>query len=145
MNDHAAEPNVEELQQTAQQARDALFSSVSRLEDRVKSIKSQAVDATAASGWGIAAGLAWWLSLAVHRPRGLVLPKYGTYASRIARAHKPSVAAVVFTTAFKTAGLVLTGVLLYSSYRRARRLNIATGANPLALPSSRPRASEAVF
>jgi hypothetical protein len=145
MNDQAPEPNVEELQQTAQQARDALLSSVSRLEDRVKSIKSQAADATAASGWGIAAGLAWWLSVAVHRPRGLLLPKHGTYSSRTAHTHKPSLAVVVITTAFKTAGLVLTGVLLYSSYRRARRLNFATPANPLALPSSRARASEALF
>ena len=145
MSDQAPEPNVGELQQTAQQAREALLSSVTRLEDRVKSIKSQAVDATAASGWGIAAGLAWWLSLAVRQPRGLVLPKHGSYPSRIARAHRPSVAAVVLTTAFKTAGLVLTGVLLYSSYRRARRLDILAPANPLALPSSTHSSSEAVF
>lgn len=139
MSEQVAEPNVEELQQTAQQAREALLSSVSRLEDKVKSIKSQAVDATAASGWGIAAGLAWWLSLAIHRPRGLVLPKHGSYASRVANAHKPSLTAVVLTSAFKTAGLVLTGVLLYSSYRRARRLAPVPTPNPLALPTATQR------
>ena len=54
MNDHAPEPNVEELQHTAAVAREALLSSISRLDDRVKEIKTHAVDATAASGWGIA-------------------------------------------------------------------------------------------
>jgi len=136
MNDQAAEPNVEELQQTAHAAREALLSSLSRLDDRVKELKTHAVDATAASGWGIAAGLAWWLSFAIDRPRAL--PKHGSYAGRVAR--KRSVASVVLTTAVKTAGVVLTGVLLYSSYQRARRLGITThAANPLALPAPTQR------
>jgi len=137
MSDGNAEPNVEELQQTAHAAREALLSSISRLDERVKEIKTHAVDATAASGWGIAAAFAWWLSLAIDRkPRAL--PKYGTYPNRSAR--KPSMTRVVLTTALKTAGLVATGVLLYSSYQRARRLGIGTHAgNPSALPARTPR------
>lgn len=141
MSDQAAEPNVEELQQTAHAAREALLSSLSRLDERVKDLKSHAVDATAAGGWGIAAAFAWWMSLAIDRPRTLrMLPKQGSYASRIAHMHRPSLTSVVLTTAFKTAGLVLTGVLLYSSYQRARRLGITThAAKPLALPAATPR------
>ena len=137
MSDGNAEPNVEELQQTAHAAREALLTSISRLDERVKEIKTHAVDATAASGWGIAAAFAWWLSFAIDR-RPRALPKYGSYASRIV--HKPSLTRVVLTTAIKAAGLALTGVLLYSSYRRARRLGIGTHVvNPLPLPARTQR------
>lgn len=130
MSDGNAEPNVEELQQTAHAAREALMSSISRLDERVKEIKTHAVDATAASGWGIAAAVAWWLSFAIDR-RPRALPKY---ASRLVP--KPSVTRVVVTTAIKAAGIALTGVLLYSSYQRARRLGLTTHpSNPLGLPA----------
>lgn len=113
MSDQTSEPTEVELQQTAQAAREALASSIARLDDRVKHIRSTAVNATAASGWGIAAAAAWWLSFAIKpKPTHLVYP----------RIQRPSVIARVFTTALRTAGVVVAGTLLYASYQRARRL-----------------------
>jgi hypothetical protein len=83
------------------------------LDDRVKHIRSTAINATAASGWGIAAAAAWWLSFAIKpKPAHIVYP----------RIQRPSLAATVLTTALRTAGVVVAGTLLYASYQRARRL-----------------------
>jgi hypothetical protein len=114
------EPSEQELQQQAQAAREALASSLARLDDRVKHIRSAAVNATAASGWGIAAAAAWWLSFAVK-------PKQHALQLPIRRA-RPSLFASVLTTALRTAGVVVTGALLYASYRRARHLSDDSGA-----------------
>jgi hypothetical protein len=113
MSDRPSKPDVAELQHTAQAAREALTSSLARLDDRVKQLRNTAAEATAASGWGIAAVAAWWLSFAIDRPR----PTH--VHGRIAR---PPLASVIFTTALKTASVVLTGALVYASYRHARRL-----------------------
>lgn len=107
------EPSEQELQFQAQAAKEALATSLARLDDRVKHIRSTAVNATAASGWGIAAACAWWLSFAFK-------PKREEHGLRPAR---PSLFATVLTAALRTAGVVVTGALLYASYRRARKLN----------------------
>jgi hypothetical protein len=122
MSERSSEPDVAELQRSAQTARDALVSSIARLDDRVKHMRSTAVNATAASAWGIAAACAWWLSFASDRQREAPV-----------RAHhaRPALAAVLLTSALKTAGVVLTGALLYASYRRARRLGASTDAAPV--------------
>jgi|GEM_PF-5335286 len=114
------EPSELELQQQAQAAREALASSLSRLDDRVKHIRSTAVNATAASGWGLAAAAAWWLSVAIK-------PKQHELHLPIRRA-RPSLFASILTTALRTAGVVATGALLYASYRRARHLSDDNGA-----------------
>ena len=115
VNNEVHEPSEQELQQQAQAARDALASSLARLDDRVKHIRSTAVNATAASGWGVAAACAWWLSFAIKPKREeLQLPL---------RRVRPSLFASVLTTALRTAGVVVTGALLYASYRRARQLS----------------------
>jgi hypothetical protein len=106
------EPSEQELQQQAQAAREALATSLARLDDRVKHMRSTAVNATAASGWGLAAACAWWLSFAIK-------PKREQQPLRRAR---PSLFATVLTTTLRTAGVVVTGALLYASYRRARQL-----------------------
>ncbi|HET8935246.1 MAG TPA: hypothetical protein VFN67_17480 [Polyangiales bacterium] len=106
-----SEPNEAELQHTAQAARDALASSLSRLDDRVKHIRSTAVEASAASGLGIAAVCTWWLSMAIDRPR-----------HRNGFARRPPLGALVLTTALKAASLALTGALVYASYRHARKV-----------------------
>lgn len=116
MSDQTTEPNEAELAQTAQAAREALTSSLARLDDRVKHIRSTAVNATAASGWGIAAAAAWWLSFAI-KPKPAHLD-FGRYP----RIQRPSLVATVLTTALRTAGVVVAGTLLYASYQRARRL-----------------------
>jgi hypothetical protein len=113
------EPSEQELQQQAQAAREALASSISRLDDRVKHIRSTAVNATAASGWGLAAAAAWWLSFAIKPKHEMQLP---------VRRARPSLFASILTTALRTAGVVVTGALLYASYRRARHLSDDNGA-----------------
>jgi hypothetical protein len=122
MSDGTSEPNEVELQHTADAAKEALASSLARLDDRVKHIRSSAVDATAASGWGIAAACAWWLSIALDRPRA---------APTRARIVRPPLATVVLTNALKTASFVLTGVLVYASYRHVRRLGSENEAGQL--------------
>jgi hypothetical protein len=107
------EPNEIELQHQARAARDALTSSLARLDDRVKHMRSTAVEASAASGWGIAAACAWWLSMAIDRPR---------HSDDFVRRARPSLAALVVTTTLKAASLALTGALVYASYRHARKL-----------------------
>ncbi|HTU61682.1 MAG TPA: hypothetical protein VMF89_24670, partial [Polyangiales bacterium] len=63
----------------------------------------------------IAAAAAWWLSFAIKpKPEQLQLP---------VRRARPSLFASVLTTALRTAGVVVTGALLYASYRRARHLS----------------------
>lgn len=109
--ERTSEPNEAELQHTAQAARDALASSLARLDDRVKHMRSTAVEASAASGLGIAAVCAWWLSTAIDRPR---------HVNGFAR--RPPLAALVITTALKAASLALTGALMYASYRHARKI-----------------------
>lgn len=129
MSEQTSEPNVAELQHTAQAAREALASSLARLDDRVKHMRSTAVNATAASGWGIAAAAAWWLSSAVDRR---------SHAPAFAR--RPSFAARLFTGVLKTASVVLTGTLLYAAYRRASQLGESTAPMPVGqLPAGEPR------
>jgi len=123
------EPSEQELQQQAQAAREALASSLARLDDRVKHMRSTAVNATAASGWGLAAACAWWLSFAI-KPKREELPL---------RRVRPSLFATVLTTALRTAGVVVTGALLYASYRRARQLGEGEGTT---LPSGQLTAGE---
>lgn len=113
------EPSEQELQQQAQAAREALATSLARLDDRVKHMRSTAVNATAASGWGIAAACAWWLSFAI-KPKREELPL---------RHARPSFFATVVTTALRTAGVVVAGALLYASYRRARKLSAGHDAS----------------
>lgn len=125
MNERTVEPSEVELQQTAQAARAALASSIARLDDRVKHLRTTAFEATAASGWGIAAACAWWLSAALDRPR---------HAARRAR---PPLLAVVLTTALKATSIALTGVLLYASYRHARKLAAENSTPLLGQPTAR--------
>lgn len=139
MSDRPSRPDVAELQQTAQIARDQLMRSIGRLDNRVKRMASTAVDATAASGWGIAAASALWISIAIDRPR---------YEAPERRRPVPSLGKAVIKTAMKAAGFVLSGVLMYSFYRRARRLADApqpakqlpaSTAAPIAVTHREPR------
>lgn len=107
----SSEPNEVELQHTAQAARDALASSLARLDDRVKHMRSTAVEASTASGLGLAAACVWWLSTAIDPPR---------HVNGFVR--RPPLAALVLRTALKAASLALTGALVYASYRHARKV-----------------------
>lgn len=112
ISEQPIEPSEQELQERAQAAREALASSLARLDDRVKQMRSTALNATAASGWGLAAACALWVSFAIKPKRKREeLP-----------ARRPSLFASVLTGVLRTAGVVATGALLYASYRRARRL-----------------------
>lgn len=123
MTDRKSEPNVVELQRTALAAREELIDSLSRLDRRVKHMAGNAANATVASGWGLAAACAWWLSIAIDRPRRRALERdKERLSARQGRGR------AVMITALKAAGFVVTGVMLYSAYRRARRLSGGRGA-----------------
>jgi hypothetical protein len=119
--------DVADLQHEAAAAREALTASLARLHHRVKHMTSTARDATVASGWGIAAAAAWWLSFAIDRPQS----KPSVRLHGLGHNGRRSVAASVLTTALKGASLVLTGALMYASYRRARQLNAGPEARQL--------------
>jgi hypothetical protein len=111
MTDRPSEPSSAELEHTARAAREQLMDSIAHLEQRTKQIAYTAKNATAAGGWGIAAACAFFVSVSLaRRPRR---PRWEP---------PPSVFSVVLRAAAATAGLVATGVLVYSAQRRARAL-----------------------
>lgn len=105
------EPNPAELENTARAAREQLMQSISHLEQRTKHLAETAKNATAAGGWGLAAAAAFFVSVSfARRPQQ---PRWEPPPSTFSR---------VLRAAAATAGLVATGVLIYSAQRRARAL-----------------------
>jgi len=105
------EPSPAELERTARTAREQLLDSLNRLEQRTKHMAHTAVNVTAVGGWSVAAACAFFISMSLARR-----------TQRAQRAHTSSTLSIVLRTAVATAGMVASGVLVYSAQRRARAL-----------------------
>ena len=124
MTERYSEPSAAELQHTALAAREQLIDSLGRLDQRVKHLAGTAANASAASGWGIAAACAWWVSATLGRPRQEYkeykeYKEYQEYPRRFGA--RRGLGATLLTTALKAVGFVATGVMVYAAVTRARR------------------------
>jgi hypothetical protein len=124
MTEHSTQLTTAELQQTALNAREQLFGSLARLDQRVKHLASTAANASAASGWGIAALCAFWISAKLEQPSQSLPERF------VARR---SFGASLFTSAVRTVGFVAAGAMVYVAVRRARG-----AADVMTLPAVQP-------
>jgi hypothetical protein len=124
MTEHSTQLTTSELQQTALNAREQLFDSLARFDRRVKQMASTAANASAASGWGIAALCAYWVSAKLDQPSQSLPERF------VARR---SFGASLFTAAVRTVGFVAAGAMVYVAVRRARGASDA-----VALPAVQP-------